>query len=159
MSVEIQTKTVVSVTEMARMVGLSRARFYQLQGTKLPMPVYDVATRRPVYTEELQLICLEVRRRNCGIDGKPILFYARRSGTMASVPKARRKPTPTKASQYAEIVEGVKALGLTSVTTAQVEAAMSVRYKSGTAGVDQGEVIRAVFLDLKRQYSADNVGK
>jgi hypothetical protein len=33
---------------------------------------------------------------------------------------------------------------------------VSVRYKSGTAGVDQGEVIRTVFLDLKRQDSAGN---
>ncbi len=23
-------------------------------------------------------MCLEVRRRNCGIDGEPILFYAKR---------------------------------------------------------------------------------
>ncbi len=31
-----QTKTAVSVAEMARMVGLSRARFYQLIGSRLP---------------------------------------------------------------------------------------------------------------------------
>ena len=33
---ESQTKAVVSVAEMARMVGLSRARFYQLVGTTFP---------------------------------------------------------------------------------------------------------------------------
>jgi hypothetical protein len=159
MNDKVQTKAAVSVSEMCRMIGLSRARFYQLIGTAFPHPLYDVATRRPIYTEELQMICLEVRRRNCGIDGKPILFYAWRSGVSVSSAKPRRKPTPTKKSEYVEIVDGVKALGLTSVTAAQVEAAVAVRYKSVTAGVDQGEVIRTVFLDLKRQYSADNVGK
>ena len=157
MNVEMMTKTVVSVSEMARMVGLSRARFYQLQGTKFPRPVYDVVTRRPAYTEELQLICLEVRRRNCGIDGKPILFYARRQGTVVSTTKPVRKPNQPKKSQYVEIVEGVKSLGLTSATAAQVEAVVSQRYKKGIDGVDLGEVIRTVFLDLKRQDSADNV--
>ena len=36
MSVEI--KAAVSVAEMARMVGLSRARFYQLVGSAFPHP-------------------------------------------------------------------------------------------------------------------------
>ena len=60
-------------------VGLSRQRFYQLIGTTFPYPVYDLKSRRPFYTAELQAMILEVRRRNCGIDGKPVLFYARRN--------------------------------------------------------------------------------
>ena len=75
---EQQPKAVVSVAEMSRMVGLSRARFYQLIGTTFPPPLYTEATRRPFYDEALQSVCLEVRRRNCGVDGKPVLFYARR---------------------------------------------------------------------------------
>ena len=84
----IFTKNAVSVAEMARMLGLSRARFYQLIGTAFPHPVYDVSTRRPFYDQEAQTLCLEVRHRNCGIDGKPILFYARRPVT-ATMPKKR----------------------------------------------------------------------
>ena len=38
MSDEFQTKAAVSVAEMARMVGLSRSRFYQLIGTAFPQP-------------------------------------------------------------------------------------------------------------------------
>ena len=68
---------------MARMVGLSRSRFHQLIGTTFPWPLYSVSTRRPFYDEELQKCCLEVRRRNCGIDGKPVLFYSRRPVTTA----------------------------------------------------------------------------
>ena len=36
MSVEV--KPAVTVSEMARMCGLSRARFYQFIGTSLPIP-------------------------------------------------------------------------------------------------------------------------
>ena len=40
-------KQAVSVAEMARMVGLSRGRFYQLVGNTFPHPQYDLTTRRP----------------------------------------------------------------------------------------------------------------
>ena len=70
----IETKAAVTVAEMSRMCGLSRARFYQLIGNTFPWPVYDVATRRPFYDEEAQRMCLEVRRRNCGVDGDRFCF-------------------------------------------------------------------------------------
>src|SRR5262245_65689935 len=90
------TKAAVSVSEMARMVGLSRARFYQLvEAGVFPAPVYDVSTRRPMYVEELQTACLEVRRRNCGVNGKPVLFYSR--GRRPATPAAKQsKPTAAK---------------------------------------------------------------
>ena len=50
---EPQAKAVVSKSEMARMVGLSPARFAQLVGTTFPWPQYDLRTRRPFYPEEL----------------------------------------------------------------------------------------------------------
>ncbi len=54
MSEQKQTKAAVTVAEMARMVGLSRSRFYQLIGTAFPQPERQPGTGRPVYTEELQ---------------------------------------------------------------------------------------------------------
>src|SRR5262249_38873174 len=131
---EVQTKTVVTVAEMARMVGLSRARFYQLIGSAFPWPIYDVSTKRPYYLEEMQRICLEVRRRNCGIDGKPILFYARRFGATPARP-ARSNMT----SKHADLVEGLKSLGLTSVNGQQIDSALKVLYPGGTNGVSDTE--------------------
>ena len=32
----------------------------------------------PTMTPSSKQVCLEVRRRNCGVDGRPILFYAPR---------------------------------------------------------------------------------
>jgi hypothetical protein len=153
---EPETKAIVSVAEMARMVGLSRARFYQLQGTAFPFPVYDIATRRPVYTEEQQRICLEVRRRNCGIDGKPILFYSGRLAPSAKKTKVHFEP---KGKDVASLVDGLNALGLATATAAQVEKLTKELFPGGTAGLDQGEVLRTVFLHLKRRNSGDNVGR
>jgi hypothetical protein len=153
-----ETKAVVTVSEMARMVGLSRARFYQLQKAGVfPMPVYDVATRRPIYDEELQKVCLEVRHRNCGINGKPILFYSRRIPIVPTKPrKATAKPPK---NEYGDLIDSLQALGLSSVTAVQVAAAIKETFPQGTEGVDEAEVIRAVYLHLRRKNSGDSVGK
>ena len=157
MSVEKETKAAVSVAEMARMVGLSRSRFYQLIGTAFPEPERQPETGRPIYTEEQQQVCLDVRRRNCGIDGKPVLFYARRLGTAPSRPKLPKPKPEAKQGDVPALVEGLNALGLTTATAAQVQKVTQELYPKGTEGIDQGEVLRAVFLHLKRQNSADNV--
>ena len=147
----VSTKAVVTVSEMARMVGLSRARFYELvEAGVFPTPVYDVSTRRPMYVEELQKTCLEVRRRNCGVNGRPVLFYARghRTPTPAVKPSkptvAKPKPTPA----HADLLDGLGALGLVA-TPAQVGEAVAALYPAGADGTDRGQVLRAVFLRLK----------
>lgn len=138
-----ETKTAVSVAEMSRMVGLSRARFYQLIGTAFPHPVYCIQSRRPFYDEESQQLILEVRKRNCGIDGKPILFYARHA------PKAAPRKKPARVQKLnVELIEGLKSLGLI-VTSAQVEAAIKSLFPRGIDGIDQAEVIRSIFIHLK----------
>ena len=48
------TKAAVSIAEMARMVGLSRARFNQLMGQTFPWPRYSLSNHRPFYDELLQ---------------------------------------------------------------------------------------------------------
>jgi hypothetical protein len=156
MSVQVQTKAVVSVAEMARMCGLSRARFYQLVNEGVfPPPLYRVETRRPFFTQEMQETCLEVRRRNCGINGKPVLFYARRLGA----PMTKPKTTPPKNShKHADLIEGLRALGLTTVRCSDVEAAIQQNFPNGRSGIDHETVLRTVFLHLKRQNSSDKVG-
>lgn len=148
------TKAVVSVAEMAWMVGLSRARFYQLQKAGVfPAAERDAETGRPFYTEELQRICLEVRRRNCGVNGKPILFYAQRISIFASLRKS-----PKRQRQHADLIESLQALGLT-VTNAQVASAIKEAFPKGTAEMAQAEVVRTVFLHFRRKDSGDKVGR
>ena len=154
---EPQAKAVVSVAEMARMVGLSRARFYQLVGTTFPWPLYDVASRRPFYDEQLQRVCLDVRRRNCGVDGKPVLFYARRP---LAAPMPGRKPKKAAAARddrHANLIDGLKGLGLAMATAAQVAEAVKELYPQGIPAGADGEVLRAVFLYLRRRNARENV--
>ncbi len=157
MTDDFMTKSAVSVTEMAAMVGLSRARFYQLvkKGT-FPPPDYEGDDGRPFFSEDKQRQCLEVRRRNCGIDGKAILFYSRRrdAGVTRKQPQ-RSKPTT---NHHAELIEGLKSLGLIA-TAGQVDAVVKELYPKGTAGTGQGEVIRAVFLRIRRQDSSGSEGR
>ncbi len=130
------------------MVGLSRSQFYQLIGSAFPLPVYDLKTRRPFYPPDLQEQCLEVRRTNCGIDGKPVLFHQRKKQvSRARVRRSGRKAAP---SDHRDLLDGLRSLGLAGVTAVQVEAALK-ELKVSDTGKDQGQTLRAVFLHLKRQ--------
>jgi hypothetical protein len=152
-------KSVATVRDVARMVGLSSARFYQLKAAGVfPQPEYNASTGRPYYTEEQQRICLEVRRRNCGINGTPVLFYAQRSGGTPPVGKKRRPRPTTQEIKNPDVLAGVTGLGLTTATGPQVDAAVKKLFPQETPS-DHGEVIRAVFLYLMRQNKADNVGR
>jgi len=153
-------KAAVTVAEMARMVGLSRARFYQLQKSGVfPAPKYDEIKKRPFYDEEAQKICLEVRRRNCGVNGQVVLFYARRQEIAPSKPKPKKEKSAPKKTPPNYMLEALKSLGLI-VSTSEVDQAVKELFGNQVSNKDQGEVIRAVFLHLKkRQDSGGNVGR
>lgn len=147
---DTELKAAVTVAEMSRMAGLSRARMYQLMGKAFPKPSRD-ETGRPYFDEDQQRTILEVRRRNCGVDGKPILFYAPRNSVAPSrTMKRRAKPKTTITTQHSEISDGVRALGLV-VTDAQVNAAIKESFPDGIEMVDSGDVIRTVFLSIQRK--------
>jgi hypothetical protein len=141
---------------MAAMCSLSRQRFAQLvKAGVFPSPLYDVLTRRPFYPEDVQHICLEVRRRNFGINGKAVLFYAQRKGPSLAIPRSEKTP---KYERHQEIRDGLKALGLTNATASQVGEALKELYPAGIASNEQSEVIRAVFIHLRRKNAGVNVG-
>ena len=117
----------------------------------------DTLSKRPCYLEEKQRQILEARRRNCGVDGKPILFYSRRRdlGQKKAVPQPPKQP---KNNQYADIIDGLMALNV-NVTVAQVELVVKELFPQGTDGTDPGEVIRAVFLRIRSQNPPDKQGR
>lgn len=157
MNGDILTKAAVSVSEMAKMVGLSRARMYQLikKGT-FPPADHDPLSKRPCFLQEKQRQILEARRRNCGVDGKPVLFYSRRSD--AGQKRTTTRPTIGKVKEvvkkYADLIDGLAALNVTA-SVAQVEPLVMKLFPNGTDGVDPGEVIRAVFLRIQSQNRGD----
>jgi hypothetical protein len=153
-------KAAICIREMAALCALSRQRFMQLvKAGVFPGPLYDVATKRPYYPEDLQAQCLEVRKRNIGVNGKVVMFYARRPGT--PIPTARIKKAPVKpkvSDRHADLLAGLTALGLVTVTSAQVAEAVGQLFPQGTTGVEPGDVIRTVFLHLKGKNTGSNVG-
>ncbi|WDI39871.1 helix-turn-helix transcriptional regulator [Bremerella sp. P1] len=150
---EVQ-KAAVSVSEMARIVGLSRARFYQLMSEGVfPKPKYDDSNSRPYYDEDMQAECIQVKRRNVGVNGKVVMFYGSRHPLSGqSKRRPRRKTTSKPASEYTDLIDSLSCLGL-SATAQQVEAAVAECFPDGIQKLDSGEVVRAVFLHLKRKES------
>jgi hypothetical protein len=68
-----------SVAQMAAKLGLSRARFYQLQNQGVfPPPVYLLSTQRPFYTNHLEQQCIAIRKTGIGFNGQPVIFYTRK---------------------------------------------------------------------------------
>ena len=147
-----ESRSIVNVSQMARMVGLSRQRFWQLacEGVFL-MPVYDIRTKRPFYDEQMQETNLRVRQTNFGLNNRPILFYARHpSESRTTEPKPKRSTVARPAPKHESLIEGLKQLGMASVTTAQVDSAVTALYPAGQP-TDEGEVLRTIFVHLMRR--------
>lgn len=153
--VERKLKAAMSVAEMARTVGMTRARFYQLIRSGIfPPPAYSIDTRQPMYVEEQQRSILLARRRNCGIDGTPILFRNRLSTPSAS-PRSMRSQSSTRSSRpnigrNACLVEPLQALGLAEVDVARIDRAVVALFPNGIENVTESDLIRRLFLHLRQ---------
>ena len=139
------TKSVVSVVEMASMVGLSTSRFYSLMDEGVfPKPVENAATKRPVFDFDTQKKVLAVRNTGISADGRPVLFNRKLKKTRKSVQDRNVKPD----SNYDDLTVALKGLGLT-VTHEAVAQAIPELFPDGIEDTDEGEVIRRVFLHLQ----------
>ena len=154
MAEHIDRNQIVSVKQMAAMLNMSRSRLYQLihESVLLP-PVYDIATKRPFFTAELIERNLEAKRRNCGINGKAMLFYSPRHG-------AGRPPKPTQKrgsrSKHSDLIDGLKALGMKASNT-DVDAALQELFPNDQGvSVDDGERLRAVYRLLRCRNHVHN---
>lgn len=112
--------TVLSVSQMAKVLQISRARFYQcLEAGYFLKPQYTEDTRRPYYTAEMAETNLNAKRTNVGINGKICLFYNPRNVSFSPAPKISGPKTTkgkTDKNAYADLMEGLEALGLTGIT-------------------------------------------
>ena len=133
----------VTVTELCELIGLSKNRFDALHKNGIfPAALRSPLNNRPVFDTALVEQCLGIVRTRVGANGTP------------SVPN-RRKATPSRETQkkssgrHQGLIEALASLGLTT-TPAQVEEAMG-RLPEGGAEMDEPELIRRVFLELRKQ--------
>jgi len=164
-------KEIVTVSEMARSVGLSRARFYQLvrEGV-FPEPSRKAETGRPFFNRQQQEECLLVRKTNRGANGRAILFYGRRVERMAAASPKRgvvttrkratttRKVPPTRHDpRIEELRHGLEQLGLGEIAETRIRSALAEAYPDGHGGVETAELLMTVFRKLRCQNSQDSL--
>jgi len=149
-NIESGLRAAVSVSQMALMVGLSRASFYEhVKGGTFLAPVYSLGKRRPIYTAEMQRKNLEVKATQLGVNGEFVLFYERQTRVEVGHPPQRRRSAAsgTVASEY---LRSLERLGLSELSDAQVEQALASCYPQGSAGVAEGDVLRVIYRFLRR---------
>ena len=159
-------KEIVTVTEMSRMCGLSRARFYQLINESVfPTPSRNKQTGRPFFDRAQQEQCLLIRRVNKGANGKAVIFYGCRPQAAPRLP-SKRKQLPISRSPRSpsrqdpvitELRHGLTQLGVASVMEQQVRQVLVEAYPDGHRDVESAELLRTVFGAIQRRNSADKL--
>ena len=155
---------ILSITQMANLLDLSRSRFYQLtsEGIFLP-PIYSTSNKRPYFTAEIAQRNIAVKRHNLGVNGKICLFYSSRNNSPSFTHKKKsgknKLQNNTTEDKYEDLRQGLGALGLSNISDGQIESALKKSFPQGTENIPEGEILRAVFLSIKRQNSTDNVNR
>lgn len=138
-------KAAVSVSSLCRVLLMSRSQFYfHVKRGTFHAPLRLTSNNRPFYTAAMVEDIIKARETGIGVNGEFVLFYERQ-------PKAEVKDAKP---DHTALLEGLAALGLTSTTAQQVEAALAVCFPKGTAGQDEANVLRVVFRHLKRAGAA-----
>ena len=140
------TKPIVSISEICKILQLSRARYYQLVNSGFfPKPKIDSRSKRPYYDAALQQTILECRHSGIGADGSFMLFYSPRK--KETTPRIREKIINPIVK---EMTETLQEMGL-ETTVEQVQQGLSEIYPDGIDNQDQGVVIRELFRHLKQK--------
>jgi hypothetical protein len=156
----------VSTNQLCEMLGLSRRRFLELrQRGVFPQPTaYAMQSRRPVYFPEIVHQCLEVRRRNMGINSEIIFFHVRSAGPVSrrtATTRTRRAQATRPAScspQAAGLVAALAALGV-ATNGGAVDQMIHELFPTGTATADEGTLLRAVYQQIRMRNRGDNQGR
>ena len=140
----------VSMTQMARLLNMSRSRFYQLisKGILLP-PIYSLSSKRPYYIREMAQRNIEVKKNNVGVNGQVIIFYSAKRKVVPSMNKVKTTKKETKNNKYEDLMEGLESLGMTDIKSSDIEKAIADCFPDGTENIDQDEILTTVFRHLR----------
>lgn len=142
MKPENPLKAAVSVSAQCRLLKMSRSQFYwHVKRGTFHAPL-KLPNGRPYFTAAMSEDNLRARESGVTVSGEYVIFY-------------ERQPTSTKIeikkhkNDLAALVEGLKALGLGTVTKDQVETALATCFPEGTSGHDDSVLLKRVFRHLK----------
>ena len=133
----------ITVTELCELIGLSKNRFYALQKAGIfPAAIRSPLNNRPVFDSTLIEQCLGIVRNRIGANGAPYVPNRKKASPS-------REPRRKNAGLHPGLIEALASLGL-SATPAQVDEAMG-QLPEGGVGMDEPELIRQVFLQLRKK--------
>ena len=131
---------VCTVSQMARTLKLSRARFYQLVGLGVfPPPAYCCSTRKPLYPSRLQEVCIHIRMTGIGLNGQYVRFYSKR--TIAK-----------QESQHHQLRAIFREMGLSVSVQQLTEAARQLDVSLTDQTPTDPESVRKLFLHLHAEW-------
>jgi len=166
MNNQVPLKEIVTVTEMARMCRLSRARFYQLiQESVFPKPSRNEQSGRPFFDRDQQEQCLLIRRCNKAANGKAVIFYGCRPQVAPKLPSKGKQLPISRSSKtqfrqdplITELCHGLAQLEMSNVTEQKIRGALSDVFPDGHRNVESAELLAAVFGELQRRDSTDKL--
>jgi hypothetical protein len=138
-------KEVYSLSQFARILGISRTSLYQYKETgvfppSLSCPCMD---NRPFYTHELLQRCLTILKTGIDYSGKAVVFNARRKPRTA---RGRVTPKKTRADLYQSLTKIMKQIGI-DVTIDEVKGAIKTVCPKGLVINNEPEekLIKAVY--------------
>ena len=133
----------MTATELGGLIGLSRARIYQLcRAGRFPKPSKGEFTTRSFFSAEAVQVVLNIKRDGIALDGKPILFNKVISPRKKNSPKAQTQSAPNPILDYLE------ALGL-SVNAGQLDGVLAELFPDGWQNHPQEEVVQKAFQRLQ----------
>ncbi len=147
-------RQVYSVSSMAMSLQMSRSRFYQCMSAGYFLkPKYTEDTNRPYFTSDMAQRNMEVKRTNVGVNGRICIFYGPRNIKPSSKQRTISKKKSVAQDKYSDLIEGLKSLGLIDVPPKKVESALQACFPDGVQNEDEGQVLKTIYLFIKRQNS------
>lgn len=144
MKPETPMKAAVSVSSQCRLLKMSRSQFYwHVKRGTFHSPLYLASNKRPYFTATMVEDNLRARETGVGVNGEYVIFYERQA---TATNLEGKKPK----ADHSSLLEGLRSLGLNTVTNEQIDAALAVCFPKGTSGQDEANVLRVVFRHLKR---------
>ena len=149
---------IVSINQLCALMNISRARYYQILSEGLLHPPIYSDSNRPYFTRELALMNIAVKKNNIGVNGKICIFYNCVSPISSPKNNIKKKEQKNKTTdKHTDLIEGLSCLGLDDISNSQVDAALKKCFQNGTGNIEDGEILRQVFCQIKEQNSTDNV--
>jgi predicted DNA-binding transcriptional regulator AlpA len=128
-----------TLTEVCELLGVGKQTYYKLQRQGyFPEPIRS-PNGRVFFSQELVDECQTIIRTRCGKNGLPLALN-RRPSVAAPTPKKKA------AAKHEDLIAALASLGV-QTTPAKVQAVRETLPED----LPEGEVIKAVFRELKKQ--------